>query len=153
MHAIIEQDVREVGDLVGTLESIVEPKAAIDSRKITGGEIFFALKGEHVDGHEFVGEALQRGARLCVVSEAWYKDNKEKFFDKLLVVPDVLHALQRLAQRYRRKFSVPIVAIGGGSGKTSTKEMTAAVLRTTYDTLATEGNLNNHIGLPLTLFG
>lgn len=153
MQAITEQDLCEVGRIVGAVEPIAEPRVAIDSRKITGGEIFFALKGERVDGHEFVGEALQRGARLCVVSEAWYKDSKEKFFDKLLVVPDVLQALQRLARLYRRKFSVPLVAIGGGSGKTTTKEMMAAVLRTTYDTLATEGNLNNHIGLPITLFG
>jgi UDP-N-acetylmuramoyl-tripeptide--D-alanyl-D-alanine ligase len=151
--ALTKEDLCEVGQVIGALERVAQPKAVIDSRKIVGGEIFFALKGERTDGHNFVEEALQRGAALAVVSEAWYKDNKEKFFDKLLVVPEVLSALQALARLYRRKFTVPIVAIGGGSGKTTTKEMIAAVLRTSYNTLATEGNLNNHIGLPLTLFG
>jgi UDP-N-acetylmuramoyl-tripeptide--D-alanyl-D-alanine ligase len=151
--ALTKEDLCEVGQVIGALERVAQPKAVIDSRKIVGGEIFFALKGERTDGHNFIEEALQRGAALAVVSEAWYKDNKEKFFDKLLVVPEVLSALQALARLYRRKFTVPIVAIGGGSGKTTTKEMIAAVLRTSYNTLATEGNLNNHIGLPLTLFG
>ena len=153
MCALTKEDLCEVGQVIGALERVAQPKAVIDSRKIVGGEIFFALKGERTDGHNFIEEALQRGAALAVVSEAWYKDNKEKFFDKLLVVPEVLSALQALARLYRRKFTVPIVAIGGGSGKTTTKEMIAAVLRTSYNTLATEGNLNNHIGLPLTLFG
>ncbi len=153
MCALTKEDLCEVGQVIGAVERVAQPKAVIDSRKIVGGEIFFALKGERTDGHNFVEEALQRGAALAVVSEAWYKENKEKFFDKLLVVPEVLSALHALARLYRRKFTVPIVAVGGGSGKTTTKEMIAAVLRTSYNTLATEGNLNNHIGLPLTLFG
>ncbi len=153
MCALTKEDLCEVGQVIGALERVAQPKAVIDSRKIVGGEIFFALKGERTDGHNFVEEALQRGAALAVVSKAWYEENKEKFFDKLLVVPEVLSALHALARLYRRKFTVPIVAVGGGSGKTTTKEMIAAVLRTSYNTLATEGNLNNHIGLPLTLFG
>jgi UDP-N-acetylmuramoyl-tripeptide--D-alanyl-D-alanine ligase len=150
---LTKKELSEVGQVIGTVERVTQPKAVIDSRKIVGGEIFFALKGERTDGHNFVEEALQRGAALAVVSRAWYEENQEKFFDKLLVVPEVLSALHALARLYRRKFTVPIVAVGGGSGKTTTKEMIAAVLRTSYNTLATEGNLNNHIGLPLTLFG
>jgi len=151
--ALTKEDLCEVGQVIGAVERVAQPKAVIDSRNVVGGEIFFALKGERTDGHNFVEEALQRGAALAVVSKAWYEENKEKFFDKLLVVPEVLSALHALARLYRRKFTVPIVAVGGGSGKTTTKEMIAAVLRTSYNTLATEGNLNNHIGLPLTLFG
>jgi UDP-N-acetylmuramoyl-tripeptide--D-alanyl-D-alanine ligase len=150
---LTKKELSEVGQVIGTVERVTQPKAVIDSRKIVGGEIFFALKGERTDGHNFVEEALRRGAALAVVSRAWYEENQEKFFDKLLVVPEVLSALHTLARLYRRKFAVPIVAVGGGSGKTTTKEMIAAVLRTSYNTLATEGNLNNHIGLPLTLFG
>jgi len=150
---LTKKELSEVGQVIGTVERVTQPKAVIDSRKIVGGEIFFALKGERTDGHNFIEEALQRGAALAVVSRAWYEENQEKFFDKLLVVPEVLSALHALARLYRRKFAVPIVAVGGGSGKTTTKEMIAAVLRTSYNTLATEGNLNNHIGLPLTLFG
>jgi UDP-N-acetylmuramoyl-tripeptide--D-alanyl-D-alanine ligase len=150
---LTKKELSEVGQVIGTVERVTQPKAVIDSRKIVGGEIFFALKGERTDGHNFVEEALRRGAALAVVSRAWYEENQEKFFDKLLVVPEVLSALHALARLYRRKFAVPIVAVGGGSGKTTTKEMIAAVLRTSYNTLATEGNLNNHIGLPLTLFG
>ncbi len=153
MCALTKEDLCEVGQVIGAVEHVAQPKAVIDSRNVVGGEIFFALKGERTDGHNFVEEALQRGAALAVVSKAWYEENKEKFFDKLLVVPEVLSALHALARLYRRKFTVPIVAVGGGSGKTTTKEMIAAVLRTSYNTLATEGNLNNHIGLPLTLFG
>ncbi|MCS7013434.1 MAG: UDP-N-acetylmuramoyl-tripeptide--D-alanyl-D-alanine ligase [Chloroherpetonaceae bacterium] len=148
-----EKDLAAVGKLVGAFEPIVAPVAAIDSRTLKGGEIFFALKGERTDGHLFVESALQKGARLAVVSEAWYRVHQHEFFEKLLVVEDVLRALQTLAQLYRRKFTVPVVAIGGCSGKTTTKEMTAAVLRSTYETVATEGNLNNHIGVPITLFG
>ena len=153
MCTLTKKELSEVGQVIGTVERVTQPKAVIDSRKIVGGEIFFALKGERTDGHNFVEEALRRGAALAVVSRAWYEENQEKFFDKLLVVPEVLSALHALARLYRRKFAVPIVAVGGGSGKTTTKEMIAAVLRTSYNTLATEGNLNNHIGLPLTLFG
>lgn len=153
MVGLSEAELSAVGTLVGACPLIEAPVATIDSRTIKGGEIFFALKGERTDGHLFVKAALQSGACLAVVSQAWYREHQSEVSEKLLVVDDVLHALQHLAQLYRRKFTVPIVAIGGGSGKTTTKEMTAAVLRSTYSTLATEGNLNNHIGVPLTLFG
>ncbi|MCS6987946.1 MAG: UDP-N-acetylmuramoyl-tripeptide--D-alanyl-D-alanine ligase [Chloroherpetonaceae bacterium] len=144
-------------ELAGALEAddfapLTAPNVAIDSRLVQGGEIFVALKGEKRDGHEFVQSAIENGASLCVVSRAWraaHRDEKGNF----LVVQDPLVALQELARLYRRKLAIPVVAIGGNSGKTTTKEMTACVLRSTFKTLATEGNFNNHIGVPLTLFG
>ncbi len=148
-------DVESLGRLVGQgFSGIENPTVSIDSRSIKQGDVFVALRGEKNDGHEFVKAAFENGAQLAVVNHVWFEKHGAAFFDKaMLVSKDTLSALQQLARVYRRKFAVPIVAIGGNCGKTTTKEMTAAVLRSTYNVLATEGNLNNHIGVPLTLFG
>ncbi|ACF13297.1 UDP-N-acetylmuramoylalanyl-D-glutamyl-2,6-diaminopimelate/D-alanyl-D-alanyl ligase [Chloroherpeton thalassium ATCC 35110] len=156
-------DLEEIGTLFGQKERVANgvhhPVAAIDSRKISGGEIFFALKGEHTDGHAFVQTAFENGAALAVVSTEWFENTRQAqpnahFFTEnlFLSVQDPLVALQKLANRYRKKFPIPIVTIAGSNGKTTTKEMTAAVLGTTFRVVATEGNFNNHIGVPLTLF-
>ncbi len=124
-----------------------------DSRRVSRGQIFFALRGERYDGHSFVGEAIQKGAACAVVDRKWNNDNKKvSAVFPLVVVRDTTRALGELAQIYRRGFKIPIVAIAGSNGKTTTKEMTARVLRKKYNVLKTSGNFNNQIGVPLTLF-
>ena len=117
-----------------------------DTRQISNGVLFFALKGANFNGNEFAGKALEMGAAYAVIDEEKYKVN-----DKCILVNDVLTTLQELANYHRRQFDIPFIAITGSNGKTTTKELIAAVLSTTYKTQATKGNLNNHIGIPLTL--
>lgn len=118
-----------------------------DSRNITEGSMFFALKGTNFDGNKFAISALNKGAKIAVV------DDKSLFGKdaRLFFVDNVLKALQDLARYHRRQLGIPIIGITGTNGKTTTKELTTAILSTTYKTLATKGNLNNHIGVPLTL--
>ncbi len=120
---------------------------SIDSRKVAPGEVFFAFKGERVDGELYVADALAKGAVCAVVSTEYAGAEKN-----IIVVPDVLKALQLAARAYRKLFDVRIVAITGSVGKTSTKDMLSAVLKQRYNALATEGNYNNEIGLPLMIF-
>lgn len=126
-----------------------------DSRTVKPGNLFVALRGEKFDGHQFIKEAIVRGAIAVVADIAWRKEN-EQFVQNLkntvAVVPDTMKAFGELAHAYRSKFSIPVLAIGGSNGKTTTKEMISAVLKTTYAVLSTEGNLNNHIGVPHMLF-
>jgi len=117
-----------------------------DSRKITPGCIFFALKGETFDGNSFARQALEQGAALCVVSDASLKD-----VAGCVVVEDVLATLQALARHHRMQQHIPFIGITGTNGKTTTKELVNAVLSQRYRTHATQGNFNNHIGVPLTL--
>lgn len=120
-----------------------------DSRKVAAGDVFIALKGATFDGHAFVSEVLSRGAVGAIVDTAF---DAEAVPDKpLLVVHDTTRALGEIAHLHRMRFEIPVVAIGGSNGKTTTKEMVTAVLRTGYNVLSTEGNLNNHIGVPQTL--
>jgi UDP-N-acetylmuramoyl-tripeptide--D-alanyl-D-alanine ligase len=122
-----------------------------DTRTIARGSLFVALRGERFDGRTFVAEAFARGAAAAVVAGDF---DTAKFPDlPLLVVDDPLVALGELAGFHRQRFSIPVLAIGGSNGKTTTKEMVAAVLRTKYRVLCTQGNLNNQIGVPQTLFG
>jgi UDP-N-acetylmuramoyl-tripeptide--D-alanyl-D-alanine ligase len=122
------------------------PHISTDTRKIAPGSVFFALKGENFDGNQFVDQALTAGAAYAVTDD---KANEGK--DKCIVVDDVLTALQLLANHHRRQFTIPFIAITGSNGKTTTKELVMAVLSQKYKTYATDGNLNNHIGVPLTL--
>jgi len=117
-----------------------------DSRKVTVGDLFIALKGEHFDGNVFVGDAFGRGAVAAVVDKLFKAEALSG--RPLLVVENTIQALGELAHLHRMKFDIPVIAIGGSNGKTTTKDMTAAVLSTTYNVLSTEGNLNNHIGVP-----
>lgn len=121
------------------------PVICIDSRKIEPGCIFFALKGENFNGNHFAREALAHGAALAVVDEPIGTD------ERFLVVEDVLKVLQDLASMHRREINAKVIGITGSNGKTTTKELIFKVLSSTYKTKATSGNLNNHIGLPLTL--
>ncbi len=147
----------------------------VDSRQAGPGALFFALQGEKSDGHAYVTQALQAGAVGAVVSHVvdapadtqnsgaittekigngrTNESTWEEVEGAQIVVPAPLRALGDLARRYRRQFAIPIVGVTGSVGKTSTKEMIAQVLRTTYHTLASDKNYNNEIGVPLTLLG
>ena len=120
--------------------------ACTDTRNITPGSMFFALKGPNFNANSFAAEALEKGSSFAVVDDpSVVKD------DRLLLVSDVLSALQELARHHRRQFNIPVIGITGSNGKTTTKELIHAVLGSDRETLATSGNLNNHIGVPLTL--
>jgi len=119
---------------------------SIDSRTLEPGDLFVAVKGERFDGHEFVHAAIERGACGLMVSRQMPVGLPQ------VVVPDTLEALARGARAWRQCFTLPLVGVGGSNGKTTTKEMLAAILQRMGPTLATRGNLNNHIGVPLTLF-
>lgn len=122
------------------------PSVQTDSRKIKAGDIFFALKGDNFNGNAFAAQALADGAAYAVVDEAAYAVSPSH-----ILVDDVLHTLQQLATHHRLQLPIPVIAITGSNGKTTTKELLIAVLSARYTTYATEGNLNNHIGVPLTL--
>lgn len=122
------------------------PEISIDSRQIKEGSLFFALKGESFDGNEFASKAIENGASFAIIDNPKYKVG-----DKTILVENSLTFLQRLANLHRKHFNIPVLAITGTNGKTTTKELLYAILSKNYKTLATKGNLNNHIGVPLTL--
>lgn len=122
-----------------------------DTRTLKKGDVFFALQGER-DGHTYLADAFAKGAVGAVVTEASLTQAKEVVGKNVIRVGDTLKALGNLAAYWRRRFPVPVVAITGSNGKTTTKEMVARVLSKKYRVLKTEGNFNNLIGLPLTLF-
>lgn len=117
-----------------------------DTRKLKEGDLFFALKGPSFNGNEFALHALKMGAAYAVIDEH-IDDNNEK----LILVDDVLTALQQLAKHHREQFTIPFIGITGSNGKTTTKELVSTVLAAHYITYTTQGNLNNHIGVPLTI--
>ncbi|MCL5289576.1 MAG: UDP-N-acetylmuramoyl-tripeptide--D-alanyl-D-alanine ligase [Bacillota bacterium] len=119
-----------------------------DSRRTKNGDLFVALKGRQADGHEFVAKALEQGAAALLVSQ---KIQDVPAGVPAVLVTDTLQALQQLAVHNRARLNIPVVAVTGSNGKTSTKDMIASVLNTRYNTLKTEGNYNNELGLPLTL--
>lgn len=147
------------------------PVITTDSRNVPEGSLFFALKGERFDGNQYAFQALKQGAAFAIVDDPDLKNFPSKKDDRttgeissfsgldkgnqlrtrLLLVPDVLKTLQQLAIHHRRQLDLPVIAITGSNGKTTTKELIHAVLRKKYRTTATEGNFNNHIGVPLTL--
>ncbi len=152
-------DLRNIGQLVVSgLEppprEIVGPEVLIDSREVRGGELFIALKGENTDGHSFIETVFEKGACWAMVSRQWYEAEGSvepppgKGF---IVTDDTVAGLQQLAMRYRQQFSIPVLAIGGSNGKTTTKEMVASVLGTGFKVHMSQGNRNNHLGVPLTL--
>ncbi len=122
-----------------------------DSRSCPSGSIFFALKGDRFDGNRFAESALQNGCAYAVVDDPSVLPQEESDDERYLLVDNVLSALQQLARHHREQLKTPMLAITGTNGKTTTKELTAAVLSKKYKLLYTEGNLNNHIGVPLTL--
>ncbi len=124
---------------------------SIDSRTIRAGELFIAVRGERLDGHDFVRKALEAGAAGAVVGSERWGDFPEAVRTKLLGVPDPLAALQKLAAEVRRRWGGPVIAVTGSTGKTTTKQMIASLLATRFRVLQNEGNFNNHFGLPLSL--
>lgn len=144
-----------------TIESLYEiykqhSQVSTDSRRITDGCLFFALKGETFDGNRFAAQALKDGAAVAVVDDASVVPADDELMEAqpqghYILVPDVLEALQSLAAYHRRQFRGPVLQVTGTNGKTTTKELIAAVLARKYKVLYTQGNLNNHIGVPLTL--
>ena len=123
-------------------------RVTTDTRNCPEGSMFIALKGETFNGNAFAKQALEKGCRYAVVDEAQYADDPNIF-----LVDDCLKTLQMLAREHRRQMGTPIVGITGTNGKTTTKELIATVLQKRYNVLYTQGNLNNHIGVPLTLLG
>lgn len=117
-----------------------------DTRKVLPDGLFIALKGANFNGNAFAAEAIKQGAKYSIVDEPEYANNSTIFF-----VDDALKFLQKLANFHRKQFNIPIIGITGSNGKTTTKELIHQVLNSHYKTLATIGNLNNHIGVPLTL--
>lgn len=122
------------------------PSIQTDTRKLKEGDLFFALKGSNFNGNLFAAQALQQGAAYCIVDEDTGINDP-----RIIKVEDVLSCLQLLAGYHRKQFHIPFIGITGSNGKTTTKELVHAVLSSTYRTYTTEGNLNNHIGIPLTL--
>ncbi|MDE7373903.1 MAG: UDP-N-acetylmuramoyl-tripeptide--D-alanyl-D-alanine ligase [Odoribacter sp.] len=120
-------------------------RVTTDSRNIQAGDVFIALKGENFDGNLYATEAIQKGAILAIV------DNPDYVTEQCRCVPDTLVFLQELARHHRRQLGIPILGITGTNGKTTTKELCHAVLSRKFKTFATQGNFNNHIGVPLTL--
>lgn len=117
-----------------------------DTRKISPGSVFFALKGDKFNANEFAAEALEKGAAYAVIDEEKFKKN-----DRYILVDDVLKTLQLLARHHRDRLDIPVIGLTGSNGKTTSKELVSVVLGTKFKTFATKGNLNNHIGVPLTL--
>jgi UDP-N-acetylmuramoyl-tripeptide--D-alanyl-D-alanine ligase len=122
------------------------PSVQTDTRKLKEGDIFFALKGDHFNGNSFAEKAIKAGAAYAVIDEIQFEIK-----GKTILVEDVLTALQQLAKHHRQQFSIPFIAITGSNGKTTTKELVHAVLSSSFKTYTTDGNLNNHIGVPLTI--
>ena len=138
------------GSMVGETGAVATG-VSTDSRAVAQGELFVALRGERFDGHDFVAAAAARGVGIFLVDQAWQTAHELPQGAGAVVVPDTLKALGDLAAWHRRRFKITVVAITGSNGKTTTKEMLARILTQTGPGLKTEGNLNNLIGLPLTL--
>jgi UDP-N-acetylmuramoyl-tripeptide--D-alanyl-D-alanine ligase len=119
---------------------------ATDTRKIKEGSLYFALKGENFDGNKFAQDALDKGASFAIIDTAEFQTS-----DSYILVDNVLETLQQLSKLHREKLALPIIALTGSNGKTTTKELVNVVLSKKHKTVATVGNLNNHIGVPLTL--
>lgn len=141
-------------EFVGDTRSTRRGFSAIstDTRSLKKGEVFLALRGENFDGHDHLKEAVKRRAQAAIVAWDWHwRGGQKKFSIPLIVVRDPLEAYGQIAAAHRRNFRIPVIAVAGSVGKTSTKEMLAALLSTKYKVLATEKNLNNRIGAPATI--
>ncbi|NTW54975.1 MAG: UDP-N-acetylmuramoyl-tripeptide--D-alanyl-D-alanine ligase [Chlorobaculum sp.] len=156
--ALIFSDFERAGTIVARdvdeRYQLDDPVVVIDSRKAVDGAVFVALPGERTDGHRFIGEVFAAGASWAVVSRQWFAEKGAEFDGpghRFLVCDDPVAAFQQLATFYRERFDIPVIGIGGSNGKTTTKEMVAAVLSTGFRVQVTQGNYNNHLGVPLTL--
>ena len=151
---MINRMLKQIHEMIGGLNDISEWESvklvgvAIDSRKVGANNLFIPLRGEKVDGHSYVEKAKAQGAAASL----WQKDvpNPPKGFP-IIIVENTEVALQELARCYRQELNVKVIGVTGSNGKTTTKDMTAALLATTYKVHKTSGNYNNHLGLPLTI--
>lgn len=151
---MIKRSLRQVSDMVSALNDVnsfadtIIKGVSIDSRKIAEGNLFIPFKGENADGHKYVEDSLKKGAAAAL----WQKDvPNPPLHLPILIVEDCLKALQELARKYREELPVKVVGITGSNGKTTTKDMTYGLLSQQFEVKKTEGNYNNHIGLPLTV--
>ena len=153
MEKIYVKDIIEVVDgivLSGDIASKYILSVATDSREKFNNGLFIAIKGENTDGHLYIKNAVENGAICVFVTEELTEYIEDVVYIK---VKDSIDALKALATWYRLKFNIPIVAVTGSVGKTTTKDMIASVLEKKYDTLKTKGNLNSDIGAPITILG
>jgi UDP-N-acetylmuramoyl-tripeptide--D-alanyl-D-alanine ligase len=139
---------------LGSIEELysiynTHPSVVTDTRKLKQGDLYFALKGPNFNGNAFALAALEAGAAYAIVDEPIA--DSDSFKDRIILVQDVLTTLQQLAKYHRQQFDIPFIAITGSNGKTTTKELVYTVLASHFKTYTTQGNLNNHIGVPLTL--
>jgi UDP-N-acetylmuramoyl-tripeptide--D-alanyl-D-alanine ligase len=143
----------EVAALIGASAAADRPVEgySIDSRTVAPGQLFFAIRGPRFDGHQFVGQVLERGAAGAVVEQAFYATAPAEWRPALLAVTDTRAALQTLGREVRRKWGQRVVAVTGSAGKSTTKEMTAAILGRRFRVFRSPGNLNNDFGVPLAL--
>ena len=123
------------------------PVITTDSRNCPEGSIFLALKGASFNGNQFAQQALEKGSAYAIVDEAEHKTD-----ERIILVDDCLQTFKDLAREHRRQFQLPVIGITGTNGKTTTKELIRSVLAEAYDVMATEGNFNNDVGVPKTLF-
>lgn len=151
---MINRTLKQIHEMIGSLNLITEWESidihgvAIDSRKVTVNQLFIPLRGEQVDGHQYVEQAFEQGAAASL----WQKDVPNPPENRpIIVVENTEVALQELARAYRQQLNVKVIGITGSNGKTTVKDMTAALLATTYKVHKTSGNYNNHLGLPLTI--
>jgi len=148
-----ESDRQTFEQLLGRLQHMEIKGVSIDSRTVKEGELFIALKGDRFDGHDFVPDAIRRGAWGALVERSALEERYAAMSGLTNVIPveDTLVSLQEMALMHRKKYLIPVVGITGSNGKTTTKEMLASILLHKGPVLKNEGNLNNHIGVPLTL--
>ena len=128
------------------------PCITTDSRDCPQGSIFLALKGESFDGNKFARQALEKGCAYAIIDDAQCAMHNAQFQDRLILVEDCLQTFKDLAREHRRQFQIPVIGITGTNGKTTTKELIASVLSQKYNVLYTQGNFNNDVGVPKTLF-
>ncbi|MBO0960461.1 UDP-N-acetylmuramoyl-tripeptide--D-alanyl-D-alanine ligase [Neobacillus sp. MM2021_6] len=153
---MIKRSLKQISEMVSAANDIPQfadvmiEGVTIDSRKIKAGNLFIPFKGERADGHKYVEESIRNGAAAAL----WQKDVPNPPADlPIIIVDDCLIALQELARNYRQELPIKVVGITGSNGKTTTKDMTAGLLSIQYKVQKTEGNFNNHIGMPLTVLG
>ena len=128
------------------------PCITTDSRNCPQDSIFLALKGDRFDGNQYAGQALEQGCAYAIVDDPSVIDRSSSTMERLILVDNCLQTYKLLAREHRRQFNIPVIAITGTNGKTTTKELVKAVLSERYNVLATEGNFNNDVGVPKTLF-
>ena len=151
---MINRTLKQIHEMVGGLNPITDWESvniegvSIDSRKVTTNHLFIPLRGEQVDGHDYVEKAISGGAAAAL----WQRDVPNPPTNlPIIMVENTEVALQELARAYRKQLKVKVIGVTGSNGKTTTKDMTAALLGTTYKVHKTSGNYNNHLGLPLTI--